>query len=47
MYDRAPRNIGQTVGSTPLHVGPGTYDLSKNKRDDLGMYPFRQTNTHL
>ena len=26
MYDRAPRVVSQTVGSTADHVGPGTYD---------------------
>ena len=26
MYDRAPRVVSQTVGSTTGHVGPGTYD---------------------
>lgn len=27
MYDRAPRVVSQTVGSTTDHVGPGTYDF--------------------
>ena len=26
MYDRAPRVVSNTVGSTADHVGPGTYD---------------------
>ncbi len=43
MYSRAPRAIGQTVGSTPLHLGPGTYDVtaSEAKRQHLDSYaPF-------
>ena len=28
MYDRAPRVVSQTVGSTAVHVGPGTYDAN-------------------
>jgi hypothetical protein len=36
MYDRAPRNIGSLVGSTPLHVGPGTYDVSKHRKEEIG-----------
>ena len=28
MYDRAPRVVSQTCGSTAVHVGPGTYDAS-------------------
>ena len=36
MYDRAPRNIGQLAGATPLHVGPGTYDVTKNKKEEIG-----------
>lgn len=27
MYSRAPRNVGDTFGSTPQHIGPGTYDV--------------------
>ena len=26
MYDRAARSLNLTVGCTPDHVGPGTYD---------------------
>jgi hypothetical protein len=37
MYDRAPRNIGQLAGATPLHVGPGTYDVSKSKKEEIGI----------
>lgn len=43
MYSRAPRTIGQTVGSTPLHLGPGTYDVTASdaKRQHLDSYaPF-------
>lgn len=41
MYDRAPRNIGQLAGATPLHVGPGTYDVSKSKKEEIvGYAPF-------
>ena len=43
MYSRAPRTIGQTVGSTPLHLGPGTYDVTaaEAKRQHLDSYaPF-------
>lgn len=28
MYDRAPRDLVQTFGSTPHNVGPGSYDAS-------------------
>lgn len=28
MYDRAPRDLVKTIGSTPGNVGPGTYDSS-------------------
>jgi hypothetical protein len=28
MYDRAPRDLIKTIGSTPGNVGPGTYDGS-------------------
>jgi hypothetical protein len=37
MYDRAPRNIGQLAGATPLHVGPGTYDVLKSKKEEIGI----------
>jgi hypothetical protein len=43
MYSRAPRTIGQTVGSTPLHLGPGTYDVAASdvKKQHLDSYaPF-------
>jgi hypothetical protein len=41
MYGRANRNIGQLVGSTPVHVGPGTYDVNKFKKSQqLAYAPF-------
>ncbi len=37
MYSRAAR-LGENLGSTPLHVGPGTYDVVTfdNKKNSLG-----------
>jgi hypothetical protein len=38
MYSRATR-LGENPGSTPLHVGPGTYDVvtfDNNKKNALG-----------
>ena len=40
MYSRAVRQVGENVGSTPLHVGPGTYDTVTfdNKKNSLGNF---------
>lgn len=37
MYSRAAR-LGENLGSTSLHVGPGTYDVVTfdNKKNSLG-----------
>ncbi|GAB1609986.1 sperm-tail PG-rich repeat-containing protein 2-like, partial [Argonauta hians] len=41
MYDKAVRNMATTVGSTPHHVGPGTYELKeKSKTWAEGFAPF-------
>nr|DBA28814.1 TPA: hypothetical protein GDO54_009110 [Pyxicephalus adspersus] len=41
MYDRAPRTLAVTLGSTQENVGPGTYDLSTDKTHKPGGYaPF-------
>ncbi|XP_046567757.1 sperm-tail PG-rich repeat-containing protein 2-like [Haliotis rubra] len=43
MYDRAPRDIVQTFGSTPHNVGPGSYDASAVSKARLkadGYAPF-------
>lgn len=31
MYDRATRSLNVTIGCTPEHVGPGTYDHRRQK----------------
>lgn len=31
MYDRAARSLHLTVGCTPDHVGPGTYDHRRKR----------------
>jgi hypothetical protein len=43
MYSRASRTIGDTIGSTPQHIGPGTYDVLgfELKKQSLDSYaPF-------
>ncbi|XP_071106668.1 sperm-tail PG-rich repeat-containing protein 2-like [Haliotis cracherodii] len=43
MYDRAPRDLVQTFGSTPHNVGPGSYDASAANKARLkadGYAPF-------
>uniref|UniRef100_A0AAY4CIN2 Sperm-tail PG-rich repeat-containing protein 2 n=1 Tax=Denticeps clupeoides TaxID=299321 RepID=A0AAY4CIN2_9TELE len=41
MYGRAPRKIGDTVGCTTSEVGPGTYELTKNRINKSEYYaPF-------
>lgn len=43
MYDRAPRDLIKTIGSTPGNVGPGTYDGSAPTKARLkadGYAPF-------
>ncbi|UJR37253.1 hypothetical protein I4U23_029962 [Adineta vaga] len=41
MYDRAVRTLGQTVGCTPDHVGPGSYHHQRRKQlHDEGYAPF-------
>ncbi len=46
MYDRAPRVVSTTVGSTTDHVGPGTYDalLGDPKKLRSGDYPKHKKN---
>ena len=38
MYSRASRGVVQLSGSTPSHIGPGTYDTAnfENKKQNLG-----------
>lgn len=40
MYDRAPRDLVKTFGSTPGNVGPGSYDSNVLPRSKIkaGMY---------
>ena len=40
MYDRAPRDLVKTYGSTPGNVGPGSYDSNAVNRSRIkaGMY---------
>lgn len=38
MYDRAARTLHLTVGCTPDHVGPGTYDHRRKKANDGECY---------
>ncbi|CAF0994293.1 unnamed protein product [Adineta ricciae] len=41
MYDRTPRTLGQTVGCTPAHVGPGAYHHHRQKQQqEDGYAPF-------
>ncbi|XP_077133630.1 sperm-tail PG-rich repeat-containing protein 2 isoform X1 [Ranitomeya variabilis] len=41
MYDRAPRSLVVTVGSTQENVGPGSYDLISDKmHKPVGYAPF-------
>lgn len=42
MYDRAPRDLVKTFGSTPGNVGPGSYDSNVLPRSKIkaGMYLF-------
>lgn len=41
MYDRAPRTLAVSLGSTQENVGPGTYDVSANNTHKPGGYaPF-------
>lgn len=42
MYSRAPRNVVNLLGSTPSHIGPGTYDsIVESKKNGLDSYaPF-------
>ncbi|CAF1031534.1 unnamed protein product [Brachionus calyciflorus] len=43
MYSRAPRNPVSILGSTPIHIGPGTYDtvtLESNKQSLDSYAPF-------
>lgn len=43
MYSRAPRNAVELLGSTPIHIGPGTYDptIADIKKHSLDSYaPF-------
>ena len=42
MYDRAERNITQLVGSTPLHVGPGSYDPAKSQKGNGINFKIKQ-----
>ncbi|KAM5193847.1 sperm-tail PG-rich repeat-containing protein 2 [Mantella aurantiaca] len=41
MYDRAPRTLAVTLGSTQENVGPGTYELAADRTQKPGGYaPF-------
>ena len=37
MYDRTPRTLGQTVGCTPAHIGPGAYHHHRQKQQQEGL----------